>query len=64
MDLNKDEVTGKRKQKLLSGYDRKRDAERAPPGVLSDFIKGTFVEPSKITFGEIMETWLKDKKLQ
>lgn len=62
IDLDKDEVTGKRKQKWLSGYDRKRDAERALPGVLSDFIKGTFVEPSKITFGEIMETWLKDKK--
>ncbi|MEC0370851.1 site-specific integrase [Paenibacillus chibensis] len=62
IDLDRDEITGKRKQKWLSGYDRKRDAEKALPSVLSDFMKGTFVEPSKKTFGEIMKSWLEDKK--
>ncbi|OBA05367.1 MULTISPECIES: site-specific integrase [Paenibacillus] len=62
----KDEVTGKRRRKWLTGpnggFDKKRDAERAMPDILSAFNKGTFVEPTKKTFGEIMETWLKDKK--
>lgn len=62
IDLERDEVTGKRKQKWLSGYDKKKDAEKALPDVLSDYIKGTFVEPTKKTFGEIMESWLEDKK--
>lgn len=62
IDLDRDEITGKRKQKWLSGYEKKKDAEKALPLVLTEFIKGTFVEPSKITFGELMRKWLEDKK--
>lgn len=62
IDMDRDEVTGKRKQKWLSGYDKKREAERALPGVLSEFLNGTYVGPTKKTFGEIMKKWLQDKK--
>ncbi|BFH66202.1 site-specific integrase [Paenibacillus dendritiformis] len=62
IDMDRDEVTGKRKQKWLSGYDKKREAERALPSILSAFIDGSYVEPTKKTFGEIMGKWLQDKK--
>lgn len=62
----KDEVTNKRKRKWISGpdggFDKKKDAEKAMPDILSSFQKGTYVEPTKKTFGEIMEKWLEDKK--
>lgn len=62
IEMERNEVTGKRKQKWLSGYVRKRDAENALPGVLSDYQKGQFVEPTKKTFGELLSEWLEDKK--
>ncbi|UQZ34555.1 site-specific integrase [Paenibacillus sp. PK3_47] len=62
----KDEVTNKRKRKWISGpdggFDKKKDAEKAMPDILSGFMKGTYVEPTKKTFGEIMEKWLEDKR--
>lgn len=62
----KHEVTNKRVRKWISGpdggFDRKKDAERAMPDILSAFQKGTYVEPTKKTFGEIMEKWLEDKR--
>ncbi|ULO07175.1 site-specific integrase [Paenibacillus sp. 19GGS1-52] len=62
VDFDKDDNGGKRNQKWLSGYERKKDAENAMPDILSKLKNGTYVEPSKKTFGEIMETWLEDKK--
>lgn len=62
----RDEVTNKRKRKWISGpnggFDKKRDAERALPEILNSLNNETFVEPTKKSFGEIMETWLQDKK--
>lgn len=62
----KDDITGKRKRKWISGadggFERKKDAERAMPAILDKLIKGTYIEPSKQTVGEIMLNWLKDKK--
>ncbi|ASA25387.1 tyrosine-type recombinase/integrase [Paenibacillus donghaensis] len=62
----KHEVTNKRVRKWISGpdggFDRKKDAERAMPDILSAFQKGKYVEPTKKTFGEIMEKWLEDKR--
>ncbi|WP_433618712.1 tyrosine-type recombinase/integrase [Paenibacillus cellulositrophicus] len=61
-----DEVTQKRRRKWISGphggFDKKRDAERALPDILKSLNNETFVEPTNKTFGEIMETWLQDKK--
>ncbi|WP_019420141.1 site-specific integrase [Paenibacillus sp. OSY-SE] len=60
---------GKRKKKWFSGpnksgFIRKRDAEKALPEILNSLNKGTYVEPSKETFGTIMEEWLRDKKTE
>jgi integrase len=41
VDSEKDEATGKRKQKWLSGYDKKRAAERALPTILAQLMNGT-----------------------
>lgn len=61
-----DEVTNKRRRKWISGpnggFDKKRDAERALPDILKSLNNDTYVEPTNKTFGEIMETWLQDKK--
>jgi len=65
----KDEVTGKRKVKWLSGkngkgFDRKKDAEREMPEILASVMKGEFDPPSRTdeTFGELMEQYLQSKK--
>jgi integrase len=62
VDFDRDDNGGKRKQKWFSGYNRKKDAEKAMPDILSKLNNGTLIEPSKKTFGELMETWLGDKK--
>ncbi|GIP58681.1 site-specific integrase [Paenibacillus woosongensis] len=62
IDLERDEITGKRKQKWLSGYEKKRDANKALPIILADLMKGNYVEPTKKTFRELMLNYLEDKK--
>jgi integrase len=62
VDFDKEDNGGKRNQKWISGWDKKRDAENAMPDILSKLQNGTLIEPSKKTFGELMETWLEDKK--
>lgn len=61
----KDEA-GNRKRKWLSGpdggFEKKRQAELAMPDILKSFMNSTYVEPTKKTFGELLEEWLKDKK--
>jgi integrase len=63
----KDEVTGKRKVKWLSGkngkgFDRKKDAEREMPEILASIMAGTFASSSGETFGDLMTKWLQDKR--
>ncbi|WP_308637684.1 tyrosine-type recombinase/integrase [Paenibacillus silvisoli] len=63
----KDETTGKRKRKWLTGsdgkgFDRKRDAEREMPLILTKLNDGTFKETSTDSFDILMSKWLEDKK--
>lgn len=63
----RDELTGKRKRKWLSGKDgkgfaTKREAEREMPEILKRFYEGSLKHTSGETFKELMEDWLKDKK--
>ena len=55
-----DPETGKRKrqQKWITVRGTKRDAERRLAELVNDTNKGTFVEPSKVTVGEWIDTWL------
>lgn len=77
LDLGKDEATGKRRQKWVSGYDLKREAEKALPSVLLKYQDGISeeegVKPEVImkkpiegqkeheTIEQMMLKWLQDK---
>ena len=58
LDVGTDEH-GKRRQKWHSGFERKRDAERALSDLLARQQRGEYVEPSRLTFGWFLENeWL------
>lgn len=61
VDLGRDEL-GKRKQKWFSGYEKKRDAEKALPDILKKLQEGPYIEPASETLGEYMASWLQKKK--
>lgn len=58
VDLPRDPVTGKRKQKWHSGFRTKRDADRALTDILSRLDQGTYVEPTKQTLSSYLDDWL------
>jgi integrase len=50
---------GKRKQRWYSGFERKRDAERALADLLAKQQRGEYVDPSRLTLGRFLEDdWL------
>ncbi|USK86177.1 tyrosine-type recombinase/integrase [Peribacillus asahii] len=61
-ELGIDPLTGKRKRKKKRGFKTKRDAEKALALIESEVIKGTYFEPSHITFEEHLNEWFKIKK--
>jgi hypothetical protein len=58
VDLPRDPVTGKRKQKWHSGFRTKRDADKALTDILSRLDQGTYVEPTKQTVSMFFDEWL------
>ena len=58
IDVGRDPVTGKRKQKWFSGYRTKREAEKAMAEKLATVIKGTYIEPKRMSFSELLNEWL------
>lgn len=61
VDLGRDD-NGKRKQKWISGFRTKREAEQELARVSNKINNGIFVEPSKISIREYMNWWLEFKK--
>jgi integrase len=59
IELDPDPVTGRRRQKWHSGYQTKREAERARVDLLSKFDRGEYVEPSQQTVADYLSDWLK-----
>ena len=59
IELDVDPATGKRRQKWHSGYNTKREAERARIDLLSKFDRGEYVEPTHQTVGEYLAEWLR-----
>lgn len=57
-----DPATGRtkkrRRQKWVGGYDRRRDAEEALTRFVYQANTGELVEPSNVTLGEWLDTWL------
>ena len=58
VELDRDPVTNKRRQKWHSGYRTKRDAERALTGMLASLDTGTYLEPTKQTLTDFTKEWL------
>ena len=59
IELDPDPLTGRRRQKWHSGYQTKREAERARVDLLSKFDRGEYVEPSHQTVADYLTDWLK-----
>lgn len=57
MDVGRDPITGKRKQKTKGGFKRKKDAQAAMHKLLVEINDNNYVEPSKETFTEFIESW-------
>ncbi|USK98226.1 tyrosine-type recombinase/integrase [Bacillus tropicus] len=62
VDIGMDPLTGKRKQKKKRGFTTKKEAENALTKLLSEVHTGTYVEPSKLLYGEYLESWFNTKK--
>ena len=58
IELDPDPSTGQRRQKWHSGYNTKREAERARIDLLSKFDRGEYVEPSHQTVGDYFADYL------
>jgi len=55
----RDPQTGKRKRKWHSGFRTKREAEAARIEILSRLQRGTYIHPSRLTFGDyLVNEWL------
>ena len=57
VDIGRDPITGKRKQKTKAGFKRQRDAEEAMRKMLTEIDTQGYVEPSKEVFSSFIESW-------
>lgn len=63
VEVGRDATTGKRIRKWHSGYRTKKEAERARVELLSRLDQGSYVAPSKTTFGSyLVDEWLPAKR--
>lgn len=58
VDLGKDPETKKRKQKTVSGFRTKKEAEKACNELINQVNKGTYLEPTDKTVEEFLHDWL------
>lgn len=56
-------VTGRRKQKWISGYDRKKDAQADLSKILVEMQEGSYIEPTKMTVREFFIQYLAARKI-
>ncbi|MEI4622111.1 Arm DNA-binding domain-containing protein [Bacillus cereus] len=57
VDLGKD-PTGKRKQKTMSGFKTKKEAEKSCNELINQLNKGTYIEPTEKTVADLLMDWL------
>lgn len=58
VDIGKDPLTGKRKQKSKSGFKTKKEAQAALAELIASVEKGTYAEKRKVKFKEFAEEFL------
>ncbi|OAH59400.1 integrase [Domibacillus aminovorans] len=61
IDIGKDLMTGKRKQKKKRGFDTKKEAEKALTVLLNELNQGLYIEPSKQAYSDYIHFWLNIK---
>lgn len=64
IDIGRDELTGERKQKWFSGYDKEKDAEKAMIDKIKELNDGNYIQETDETISEFMTNWLTNKKNQ
>jgi integrase len=62
IDLGRDPSTGKRKQKWLSGFRTKKEAENASAEYIQKINSGQMVETSNITLEDYLRKWIETYK--
>lgn len=60
VDLGKDPITGKRKQKWYSGYKTKKEAEKELAEIITKIETGQLADAKNMTLKEYLEKWLED----
>ncbi|MDC3418603.1 site-specific integrase [Aquibacillus salsiterrae] len=58
VDIGKDPLTGKRKQKTKSGFPSHEEAEAAATTLIYELSQGTYVEETDQTFNDFSKEWL------
>lgn len=58
IDIGIDPITGKRKQKVRSGFKTKEEAEAAAAALNHELNQGSYVEETDLTFCEFANQWL------
>ena len=64
IDIGKDPLTGKRKQKKKRGFETKKEAEKALAALLNELNEGTYIEPSKQLYIDYFNEWLISREHQ
>jgi integrase len=59
VDIGRDPITGKRKQKTKGGFKGKKEAEKALNDAIYHLNQGTFIEPKDLTVKDLVKEWLK-----
>jgi integrase len=59
LDLGRDPRTGKRKQKTVSGFKTKKEAQLAAAAIQQELSQGTFIAEKDISFKEFVSEWIK-----
>lgn len=58
VDVGRDPLTGKRKQKSVGGFKTKKEAEKALAEMIAKVEKGEYFEAEKISLKEFLDHWL------
>lgn len=62
VEAGRDPATGRRKRIVRMVKGRKSQAEELLAKLISDLSRGDYVEPSRVTFGSWLDTWLNEYK--
>lgn len=62
VDLPRDPISGKRKQRWHSGFKTRKEADKALTEILSRLDQGAYIAPTKKTVSEFLDEWLADTK--